>query len=90
MIEVFQGDAGDVRKNRLLGEFTLGGLPRARAGEVHVEVAFTVDVDGILQVSAKEMATGKASSIKVTAFSGLAPNEVRKLADARRAQKSAS
>ena len=79
-IEVFQGDDTDVRKNRLLGEFTLGGLTRARAGEVHVEVAFTIDVDGILQVSAKEMATGKAASITVAAFSGLGRAEVEQLA----------
>jgi molecular chaperone DnaK len=83
-IEVFQGDETDVRRNRSLGEFTLGGLPEARAGDVHVEVAFTIDVDGILQVSAREMATGKAASIKVTAFSGLSQGEVSRLAAARK------
>jgi molecular chaperone DnaK len=83
-IEVFQGDDGDVRKNRLLGEFTLGGLPSGKAGDVHVEVAFTVDVDGILQVGAKEKATGRAASIKVAAFSGLSGTEVAKLASARK------
>src|SRR5262249_6660049 len=83
IIEVFQGDDAECRRNRLLGEFTLGGLPAARAGEVHVEVAFTVDVDGILQVAAKEMATGKAASIKVAAFSGLSGTEVAHLASKR-------
>jgi molecular chaperone DnaK len=79
-IEVFQGEDGDVRKNRLLGEFTLSGLPRAKAGEVHVEVAFTIDVDGILHVTAKEMATGRAAAIQVNAFSGLSAAEVARLA----------
>ena len=83
-IEVFQGDDADIKKNRLLGEFTLGGLPSGKAGDVHVEVSFTVDVDGILQVGAKEMATGKAASIKVAAFSGLSGSEVAKLASARK------
>ncbi|HJZ83712.1 MAG TPA: molecular chaperone DnaK [Polyangia bacterium] len=83
-IEMFQGDEVDVRKNRSLGEFTLGGLPRAGAGEIHVEVAFTVDVDGILHVSAQEMATGRAASIKVSACSGLPPSEVARLAAARK------
>jgi molecular chaperone DnaK len=82
-IEVFQGDDVSVKKNRLLGEFTLGGLPAGKAGDVHVEVSFTVDVDGILQVGAKEMATGKAASIKVAAFSGLSGSEVARLASAR-------
>src|SRR5262249_37213260 len=79
-IEVFKGDEADVRKNRLLGEFNLGGLPKARAGETHVEVAFTIDVDGILHVSAKDMATAKEAAIKVAAFSGLAQSEVARLA----------
>ena len=83
-IEVFQGDDAEVKKNRLLGEFTLGGLPAGKAGDVHVEVSFTVDVDGILQVGAKEMATGKAASIKVAAFSGLSGAEVAKLASNRK------
>jgi molecular chaperone DnaK len=83
-IEVFQGDEADVRKNRLLGEFNLGGLPKARAGEIHVEVAFTIDVDGILHVSAKDMATAKEAAIEVAAFSGLAQSEVTRLAAERR------
>src|SRR5262249_20330569 len=82
-IEVYQGEDPVAAHNRLLGRFILGALPRRHAGQVRVEVAFTIDADGILHVSATELTTGKATSIVIQASSGLAPSEVERLSAAR-------
>jgi len=78
-IEVYQGESPVAAQNRLLGRFILGELPRRQAGQVRVEVSFTIDADGILHVSATELTTGKATSIVIQASSGLAPAEVDRL-----------
>ncbi|MGZ3461462.1 MAG: Hsp70 family protein, partial [Archangium sp.] len=58
-IEVYQGEAPTVDGNRYLGELQLAGLPAAAAGSVRVAVDFTIDADGLLQVTAREPATGR-------------------------------
>ena len=60
----------------LLGEFILTGLRSAPKGQVEIEVAFAIDSDGIVSVSAKDMETGIEQSIQVTASSGLTPEEI--------------
>src|SRR5581483_11068151 len=60
----------------LLGEFILTGLRRAPKGHVEIEVAFEINTDGIVSVAAKDMETGQAQSIQVTATSGLTHDEV--------------
>ncbi len=79
-ITVYQGDAEKASDNRRLGRFVLGDLPRASAGRVRVEVSFTIDADGILEVSATETSSGKATSVQIEAASGLSPEELRRLA----------
>jgi molecular chaperone DnaK len=79
-IEVCQGDSPSASVNRMLGRFVLGDLPKKPAGHVRVEVSFTMDADGILHVGANELGSGKATSIKIQASSGLAPTEVDSLA----------
>jgi molecular chaperone DnaK len=81
-VEIYQGDAAKVTDNRLLGRFLLGDLPPGPAGSVQVEVVFTLDADGILHVDATEIRTGKTTSKKVLASSGLTPDEVDRLAGA--------
>ncbi len=75
-ILVLQGESSQAEENELLGEFLLTGLRRAPRGEVEVEVQFSIDTDGIVSVSAKDLETGQAQSIRVTASSGLTGEEI--------------
>lgn len=78
-ILVFQGDEPEAKDNELLGEFELTGLRSAAAGEVEVEVTFEINADGIVSVYAKDLDTGKAQSITVTASSGLSAEELKRM-----------
>jgi molecular chaperone DnaK len=78
-ILVLQGESSRAEENELLGEFVLTGLRKAPAGEVEVEVTFDISAEGIVSVRARDLETGKAQSITVTATSGLTEDEVRKM-----------
>ena len=78
-IHVLQGERDMARDNRTLGKFHLMGIPSAPRGVPQVEVAFDIDANGILNVSAKDMATGKHQAITITASSGLAKDEVENM-----------
>jgi molecular chaperone DnaK len=78
-IRVFQGEREMANDNKLLGQFDLVGIPPAPRGMPQVEVTFDIDANGIVHVSAKDMATQKEQSIKITASSGLSKEEVEKL-----------
>lgn len=78
-IHVLQGERALARDNKTLGRFILDGIPPAPRGVPQVEVSFDVDANGILNVKAKDKATGKEQSIKITASSGLSKEEVEKL-----------
>jgi molecular chaperone DnaK len=65
--------------NKTLGRFQLMGIPPAPRGIPQIEVTFDIDANGIVNVSAKDMGTGKEQSIKITASSGLSEEEIRKL-----------
>jgi molecular chaperone DnaK len=80
-IEVYQGEHQEAPRNRRLGRFILGDLRPAPRGQTRVEVSFTLDADGILEVAATEVGTGKATSVTIEAASGLAPGEISRLAD---------
>ncbi|MBI4508982.1 MAG: molecular chaperone DnaK [Deltaproteobacteria bacterium] len=84
-VEIVQGEGQVASENRMLGRFILGDLPKRPAGQVRVEVSFTMDADGILHVSATECSTGKATSITVQASSGLTAGELERIAGARAA-----
>ena len=75
-IRVFQGEREMADNNKLLGQFDLVGIPPAPRGMPQIEVAFDIDANGIVHVSAKDMATQKEQSIKITASSGLSKEEV--------------
>ncbi len=79
-IIVMQGDSEKAEENELLGEFILTGLRRAPKGHVEIEVTFEINTDGIVSVHAKDLETGQAQSIQVTASSGLTPDEVKQMA----------
>jgi molecular chaperone DnaK len=78
-ILVLQGESERAEENELLGEFVLTGLRKAPASEVEVEVTFDISAEGIVSVRARDLETGKAQSITVTATSGLTEDEIRKM-----------
>jgi molecular chaperone DnaK len=75
-IRVFQGEREMAADNKLLGQFDLVGLPSAPRGVPQIEVAFDIDANGIVSVSAKDKATGKEQSIRIQASGGLSDAEV--------------
>ena len=85
MIEVYQGEAQDVRQNRKLGKFTLEGLPAARAGAIQVEIVFEVDVDGIVNVRARESGEGRSAALRIEPSGGLDKPELDRIFEGRRA-----
>lgn len=78
-IHVLQGERSMAADNRTLGRFELVGIPPAPRGVPQIEVAFDIDANGIVHVSAKDLGTGKEQSIKITASSGLTEEEINKL-----------
>ena len=78
-IHVLQGEREMAAYNKTLGRFQLVGIPPAPRGVPQIEVTFDIDANGIVNVSAKDMGTGKEQSIKITASSGLSEEEIEKL-----------
>jgi len=78
-IHVLQGERPMAPDNKTLGRFMLDGIPPAPRGVPQVEVSFDIDANGILNVKAKDKATNKEQSIKITASSGLSKDEVEKM-----------
>jgi molecular chaperone DnaK len=78
-VHVLQGERPLARDNRTLGRFQLIGLPPAPRGIPQVEVTFDIDANGIVNVSAKDMGTGKEQKITITASSGLSKEEVERM-----------
>jgi molecular chaperone DnaK len=78
-IHVLQGEREMAGDNKTLGRFDLVGIPPAPRGVPQIEVAFDIDANGIVHVSAKDLATGKEQSIQITASSGLSKEEIDKL-----------
>lgn len=76
-IKVLQGERQFARDNTLLGNFRLGGIKRAPAGVPQIEVTFDIDANGIVNVSAKDLGTGKEQSITITASSNLSESEIQ-------------
>ncbi|MBI2051442.1 molecular chaperone DnaK [Candidatus Roizmanbacteria bacterium] len=78
-IHVLQGERPLAKDNKSLGRFILEGIPPAPRGVPQIEVAFDIDANGILTVSAKDKATGKSQSIKITGSTGLTKEEIEKM-----------
>jgi molecular chaperone DnaK len=78
-IHVLQGERPMAKDNKTIGRFHLDGLPPAPRGVPQIEVTFDIDANGILNVSAKDKATGKAQSIRIEASSGLTDAEIEKM-----------
>nr|MBN1228762.1 molecular chaperone DnaK [Anaerolineae bacterium] len=80
-IHVVQGERPMAADNKTLGKFILDGIPPAPRGIPQIEVKFDIDADGILNVSARDKATGREQSITITASSGLSENEIDKMVE---------
>ncbi len=78
-IHVLQGNREMAADNRSLGRFILDGIPPAPRGVPQIEVTFDIDANGILNVSARDKATGKEQSIRIEASSGLTPEEIERM-----------
>jgi molecular chaperone DnaK len=78
-VHVFQGEREMARDNRTLGKFHLVGIPAAPRGMPQVEVAFDIDANGIVHVSAKDLGTGKEQKITITASSGLNDSDIDRM-----------
>ena len=76
---VLQGERGMATQNRTLGKFDLIGIPAARAGVPQIEVAFDIDANGIVHVSAKDLGTGKEQKIRIESSSGLSEDEIERM-----------
>ncbi len=78
-VTVFQGERPMARDNRQLGQFNLDGIPPAPRGIPQIEVTFDIDVNGILNVSAKDKASGKEQRVRIENSSGLSEEEIEKM-----------
>ncbi|MCA9602035.1 MAG: Hsp70 family protein, partial [Myxococcales bacterium] len=78
-VRICQGESRRLEANQGLGEFLLVDLPRGPRGHAKVSVTFVLDANGILQVQAKDLATGRAQGIEVNLVGGLSDDEIAKL-----------
>ncbi len=78
-IKVYQGEREMCRDNKILGQFNLTGIPPAPRGVPKIEVIFDIDADGIVNVSARDQATGKEQAITIAASSGLSDKEIENM-----------
>jgi molecular chaperone DnaK len=78
-VKVFQGERRMASDNRLLGEFNLEGLPPAPRGLPQIEVKFDIDQNGILNVAARDLGTGKEASVRIEQSSGLSETEIERM-----------
>ena len=78
-IRVFQGEREMAADNKMLGQFDLVGIPNAPRGVPQIEVTFDIDANGIVQVSAKDKATGKEQQIRIQASGGLSDDDIEKM-----------
>jgi molecular chaperone DnaK len=79
IVHVLQGERGMAADNMTLGRFELVGIPPAPRGVPQIDVTFVIDTDGVVNVSAKDLGTGKSQSVVVTASSGLSEEDVERL-----------
>ncbi|MBA2539412.1 MAG: Hsp70 family protein [Deltaproteobacteria bacterium] len=87
-IELYQGEDKEVAKNRKLGQVVLDDLPKGPAGSVRVELIMTVDVEGILSVTARESKTGREASVTIRPSGGLSQREIVEIITRRRQESS--
>jgi len=80
-VKIYQGERELVRDNKILGNFNLVGIPPAPKGVPQIEITFDIDADGIVNVSAKDKATGKDQSMTIASSSGLSDKEIERMVE---------
>ncbi|HEX5064978.1 MAG TPA: Hsp70 family protein [Myxococcota bacterium] len=80
-IRVYQGESRESSENEMLGHFEFGGFQKGRRGEVEIDVTFEINTDGIVNVTARDRATGEAASTRITLSSGLSESEISDIMD---------
>jgi molecular chaperone DnaK len=88
-IKVYQGEREMAVDNKFLGDFELGGIPMAPRGHPQIEVTFDIDANGIMNVAAKDKASGKATSITIRSSGGLSDNDIDRMVKEAEASKDA-
>ena len=88
-VHVLQGERPMAKDNKLIGKFILDGIAPAPRGVPQIEVTFDIDANGILNVSAKDKATGKEQNIRIEASSGLSEEEIKRMRDEAKANEAA-
>ncbi|MGM9786843.1 MAG: molecular chaperone DnaK [Candidatus Cryptobacteroides sp.] len=88
-VHVLQGERPMAKDNKLIGKFILDGIAPAPRGIPQIEVTFDIDANGILNVSAKDKATGKEQNIRIEASSGLSEDEIKRMRDEAKANEAA-
>jgi len=78
-VKIYQGERELVRDNKILGNFNLVGIPPAPKGVPQIEITFDIDADGIVNVSAKDKATGKDQSMTIASSSGLSDKDIERM-----------
>jgi molecular chaperone DnaK len=78
-VKIYQGERELVRDNKLLGNFNLVGIPPAPKGVPQIEITFDIDADGIVNVGAKDKATGKDQSMTIASSSGLSDKDIERM-----------
>ena len=78
-VKVYQGERQMAADNRLLGQFNLEGIPPAPRGMPQIEVKFDIDANGILNVSAKDLGTGKEQTVRIEQSSGMSETEIENM-----------
>jgi molecular chaperone DnaK len=83
-IRVYQGESRDVQENELLGQFMFSGFEKARRGEVSIDITFEINADGIVDVKAKDLSTGKQASTRITLSAGLSEGDIENIIQSQR------
>jgi molecular chaperone DnaK len=83
-IEIYQGEENDVKSNRKLGEIRLEDLPEGKRGSVRIELTLTANVESILEVKARELSTGKQTTVRLAPSGGLTHDEIIRIIERRR------
>ncbi len=78
-IRVYQGESRNAQENELLGQFMFSGFKKARRGEVSIDITFEINADGIVDVKAKDLATGKQASTRITLSAGLTEGDIQNI-----------
>jgi hypothetical protein len=89
-IRVYQGESRDIQENELLGQFMFSGFEKARRGEVSIDITFEINADGIVDVEAKDLSTGKQASTRITLSAGLSEGDIENIIQSGRTGRVAS